>query len=342
MHQSASSQTPPSSSPFTNAPLPQRTHISPPPHHTAQQQPYGAYAYPYSAYAGYSGYTAFSARPPAKATPVVSAPSTSAKTIAPPTKTATKTVISAVTGKDKDSLVAEEGSDAWVAAQHILKAINFGSLQDNSASAVGTVSTLSPSQPMAGSSHIIQPPVMASLGIDVHATSEDDGLGRATLTDEERASLQAQLALLAAQLSEIAAEEDIEEEHAIREDEEIARQAQQPHAASPSIIIAPEEKQGPNPNIVLDVNQFPDSAEPLAKSPTSDPPSVQDGNTGSLPILTTGSLQYPRGSEELTGPSTAPSHSAPVPDIAEESDDDEDMEMVDVDSYMLSSKGIQT
>lgn len=101
--------------------------------------------------------------------------------------------------KDKEktadtTVVGDEAGDAWEAAQHILKAINFDSLQNelsaNLASAVAS-------------------------GSGTAATTEgeaEDGLGTATLTDEERASLQAQLALLAAQLSEIAEMEALDEE----------------------------------------------------------------------------------------------------------------------------------
>lgn len=71
-------------------------------------------------------------------------------------------------------------SDAWEAAQHILKAINFGA-----------------AAPV--------PPVVAAADVDLAVAREAP---RAVLSDAERAGLQAQLALLAAQLAEIAEEEE--------------------------------------------------------------------------------------------------------------------------------------
>lgn len=106
-------------------------------------------------------------------------------------------------GQEEDTGV---GSDAWEAAQSILKAINFGSLiqmgqgkekKGNTAGGDGNTAS--------GQNH--PPPVIASAGVDVSSmgrpTQAPETSG-AVLTPEDRASLQAQLALLAAQMAELA------------------------------------------------------------------------------------------------------------------------------------------
>lgn len=363
MHQSASSQTPPSSSPFTNTPLPQRTHISPPPHHTAQQQPYGAFAYPYGAYAGYPGYTAFSARPPTKPTPVASTSFVTKDTTAA-SKTAAKTTTSAGTGKDKDTSGTEEGSDAWVAAQHILKAINFGSLQDNTTSNTSPAITSAPNNATVDTSHAVPPPVVPTSSIDIGVAPEDDGLGRATLTDEERASLQAQLALLAAQLGEIAATDEAEDDDATGEtDEEAAAPPSQldQRIVAQTVADAPKEKTDPGSSIVMDVNQFPEGTEsstiatqqpssaPIVPTTQPETPAIQSGqNNDTTPssIPPMGGLQYPEPPKELEAAPPKEPRPEPIvePASVEESDEDEDMEMVDVDSYVRNSnsEGLRT
>ena len=96
-----------------------------------------------------------------------------------------------------------EGSDAWEAAQAILKAINFGSLLQ--VTAAKPAISLSNS---AGSAHV----GAASDGVPTVAIPHANDLTEISagtspvhvLSDRDRASLQAQLALLAAQLAEIA------------------------------------------------------------------------------------------------------------------------------------------
>lgn len=96
----------------------------------------------------------------------------------------------------------EEGSDAWEAAQTILKAINFGSLLQASV-AKPPVPANSPFSPLApsGSSVVVPDRSLAP------AVTVDSGAAARpvqVLSNRDRASLQAQLALLAAQLAEIA------------------------------------------------------------------------------------------------------------------------------------------
>ncbi|KAI0688321.1 hypothetical protein BC835DRAFT_315347 [Cytidiella melzeri] len=354
MQQSTSSQTAPSSSPFTHSPLPHRSRTSTPPQHTAQQQPYGAYAYAYGSFPGFPGYTSFSARPAAKSTQAGSATSTTVKFTLPiAVNTVTKKSTSS-TGKEKDASGADAGSDAWLAAQHILKAINFGSLQDGSTDA----STAPSSSLRAGTSSTAHlPPIMASLNIDVHAAVEDDGLGRTTLTGEERAALQAQLALLAAQLSEIAAEEVEKGENEDSTQAMVEERPSQPDLfpqVSQIVVTTPREFQVPSSSMIMDVNQFSDDDSgftllaPAAGLPGKLPIAhfcATHNQHTSTPVTTENipdAPQHPAGpvAKSSTHAQGAPpaETASPSPDMAleEESDEDEDMEMVDVDSYMQS------
>lgn len=234
--------------------------------------------------------------------------------------------------KEKDSLNADEAGDAWEAAQHILNAINFGSLNDEPSTPASRSSAAGTSQAAAtASTSAPPPPIMASLGIDISA-NEDDGLGRATLTDEERASLQAQLALLAAQLSEIAAGEDDEDEDEDQDQEmHIPPPTEQPPQISQAIIVPTPSHHDPlTQRMIMDVNQFPDDGEGFT-------------------LITPEAPSIPRPSLSVPAPSPEPVKMAPMaslqspsaPEPEEESDEDEDMEMVDVDDYMRT-EGIRT
>ncbi|KAH9049968.1 hypothetical protein EDB84DRAFT_1260150, partial [Lactarius hengduanensis] len=157
----------PTSSPFTHAPLAHArdglpyTSSSPVPG-AAQGKPlHYPYPYQYTSGGAYPGY-ALSEPPPVS--------------------------------KDKTP-----GSDAWEAAQTILKAINFGSLLQASVAKppVPAVSPLSPSgSTVTVPDRGLAPPV---IGGDNAAAGPIQ-----VLSNRDRASLQAQLALLAAQLAEIA------------------------------------------------------------------------------------------------------------------------------------------
>ena len=96
----------------------------------------------------------------------------------------------------------EEGSDAWEAAQTILKAINFGSLLQASNLPVPAINPLSPS----ASSVTVPDTGSAPPSIANSAMTDGDAAARPVqmLSNRDRASLQAQLALLAAQLAGIA------------------------------------------------------------------------------------------------------------------------------------------
>jgi hypothetical protein len=96
-----------------------------------------------------------------------------------------------------------EGSDAWEAAQAILKAINFGSLLQVSAAKPVAGPPLCQPSPLANSAHAgpasDRAPASNAMTDASVAASPVKGL-----SDRDRASLQAQLVLLAAQLAEIA------------------------------------------------------------------------------------------------------------------------------------------
>jgi len=209
----------PPSSPFTTAPLQHHHHHQ---QHTqypqSGQQPHPGYPYGYppSNYPAYGalGYPPYlpptekstsqaqaSKTTPATATAAPASASTSASVALPATKEG-----------EKDGLEDAHDASAWEAAQHILEAINFGSFGLQAAdSAPGAPPTVDGGA-SAAMSH--PPPLIASTGIDLSATISESSVDvRTTLTDEERASLQAQLALLAAQLVEIAdAEDDVDDD----------------------------------------------------------------------------------------------------------------------------------
>lgn len=172
----------PTTSPFTHAPLPQPTRDNPslPTPTKPLQYPYYPYLYPPDAvYPRYG----LSAPPP------VSKGESSAEQ---------QPVAAVSDGPTESEAINEEvgeGSDAWEAAQAILKAINFGSLLQ--------VTANKPAAP-----HVCQPPtpansLPASDSAPASDRATDTGAGQ-VLSDRDRASLQARLALLAAQLAEIA------------------------------------------------------------------------------------------------------------------------------------------
>ena len=101
-------------------------------------------------------------------------------------------------GKDED---VGEGSDAWEAAQNILRAINCGSL----------VQMGKDEQKRVAGGNINPSPVLASANMNVNLTGRSTQTAETSshprvvvVTPEDRASLQAQLALLAAQMAELA------------------------------------------------------------------------------------------------------------------------------------------
>ncbi|KAI6039307.1 hypothetical protein EDC04DRAFT_2686040 [Pisolithus marmoratus] len=165
-------------SPFTHAPL--VTHGSqmrPPP----PGQPPGYTGYPYGYY--YQG----APLPASAPVPATSQPS------------------SLTQKQSAENLDQEtgEGTDAWEAAQNILKAINFGQLLRMNGDAEDNSGTISTERPPGPSAESFDSQSMSR----VHAVGEPGP--QVELTGNQRAALQAQLALLAAQLVELA---DISEE----------------------------------------------------------------------------------------------------------------------------------
>jgi hypothetical protein len=102
-----------------------------------------------------------------------------------------------------------ESSDAWEAAQNILKAINFGQLFQisNEENRGGEPSTFGKLPNQQATPDGPDKPSLTSGAVfrEESANSRLDGAGKSTeLNVEQRAALQAQLALLAAQLAELA------------------------------------------------------------------------------------------------------------------------------------------
>lgn len=168
---------PSASSPFTHVPLiPHGSQMRPPP----PGQPPGYPGYPYGYY--YQG--------------------TSSVPGAAPSNTGQQVPSAQKQISEQADHETGEGSDAWEAAQNILKAINFGQLlrmpEEEAADGTGTASTSAerqsvPSNEMNDS--------QAAPATDDCATTAS--VLQVQLNGEERAALQAQLALLAAQLAEL-------------------------------------------------------------------------------------------------------------------------------------------
>ncbi|KAG6377053.1 hypothetical protein JVT61DRAFT_1102 [Boletus reticuloceps] len=172
---------PTSSSPFTHAPLVPHGARLPPP---GQPPGYGGYPFGYP----FQGTSGAAHAPSARSSSGTASQKQTADTI------------------DHE---AGEGSDAWEAAQNILKAINFGQLFQ-----ISNEENKAAEPSMSGGPHSQQAtadgrdkPSLA-LGATIVEESADarvDGVGNAAELDaEHRAALQAQLALLAAQLAELA------------------------------------------------------------------------------------------------------------------------------------------
>ena len=95
-----------------------------------------------------------------------------------------------------------EGSDAWEAAQAILKAINFGSLLQ-ATTAKAAAPPVPQTSPPANSVHV-GPASDQAMSSETATHANTSATPIQSLSERDRASLQAQLALLAAQLAEIA------------------------------------------------------------------------------------------------------------------------------------------
>ncbi|KAI0252334.1 hypothetical protein BJV78DRAFT_1201820 [Lactifluus subvellereus] len=194
---------PPTTSPFTHVPLshpsrngPPCNPSAPPTPDTAQgKPPYHSYPYQYPPAAAYPGYGPTAPPPVSKGES-----STEQQPFAAVSNAPAQTVSGENNTVNED---VEEGSDAWEAAQAILKAINFGSLLQ-----VAATKPLGQLSNPAGSAHIGAASDGAPVAIP-HANDRMIEISADTssvhvLSDRDRASLQAQLALLAAQLAEIA------------------------------------------------------------------------------------------------------------------------------------------
>jgi hypothetical protein len=188
----------PATSPFTHAPLSQPargtlTHnpsTSIPTSIQEKAPQYTHYPYQYPPGAGYHGYGV-------SASPTVSKDESSAEQ--PVTATSDATGQTALGEGNAVNEEVGEGGDAWEAAQAILKAINFGSLLQVTATKPAAPPLSQP--PFPANSVPVGPTTDRALASDT--MNDTPGPGQ-VLSDMDRASLQAQLALLAAQLAEIA------------------------------------------------------------------------------------------------------------------------------------------
>jgi len=201
------SQGAPPASPFTHTPLAHAgrnslPYISPPPIPSATQDKpshYAAFPHRYTSGGAYSGYVLSEAPPAPKGkTTIEQAPVVTASNIS----TQEPTVENNVPNED-----VGEGSDAWEAAQTILKAINFGPILQ--APVVKppepAVKPLSPSVPSGSTVAVPHGRLVSPITADEGAIDGTAIPGPVeVLSNRDRASLQAQLALLAAQLAEIA------------------------------------------------------------------------------------------------------------------------------------------
>src|SRR6266852_720280 len=185
---------PPTTSPFTHAPLPQpagrgaQGHSASTPTPASVQEkslPYPNYPYHFPACVPFPRYGPSEPPPVSKEGPATQQSATAVSGEAAPVESNAIDEVG-------------EGSDAWEAAQAILKAINFGSLLQ--------AATTKPAAPPFRQS---SPPAnLVHVGPASDQATGSESVTPATpiqpLSERDRASLQAQLALLAAQLAEIA------------------------------------------------------------------------------------------------------------------------------------------
>ncbi|KAI0074055.1 hypothetical protein K474DRAFT_112493 [Panus rudis PR-1116 ss-1] len=330
------------SSPFTNAPLPARSRggsaVPQPaaPAASGQHTPYGGYpySYPYS----YPGYTQPQGQISGKTT------ATTSTAAANTSSTAGKTTVDAAQAS-KDAQEASAGGDSsadvWEAAQHILKAINF-----NFDAAATEPDATSTAEPVAGPSTMDSnaPPADGSSTTQSQTT---------ILSDEHRSALQAQLALLAAQLTEMSEmDEDEEPEAAASLPSTSLTVAPAPTPAAPSaprtfaeavaaslpppptsstLPPPPPSSDRPvtshNMQTMLDVNQFPEdshllppSSVPLASASSSSSSSISQPEPPHPPPIT-----------------AADDSLMTIPQEGVDDDSDDDMDMVEVEVPVMAA-----
>lgn len=293
---------PQQSSPFTHAPLQHNNnHNQPPKGQPSSHYPGYQYQYPYGHYTGYSQpqpAAEKSAAPAAASAPTLAADHTA------PTKA----------GEEKDD------GDAWEAAQHILQAINFSNLASGSPSAdrPGSPSGADLSPSVADDLHAALAALTNAAAAAAAAEAQVEA-PRTSLTDDERASLQAQLALLAAQLTAIAEGEDEEDEEELQA-QAVSAQPEPPHLA---LVAQPAPAPAHTP--------APDPVPPPAKTVELPPPPIA-AYSGAHLVLDINA--FPEVFESSTPVSATANASAAQTDVdvdelaGESSDDDDDMEDV--------------
>ncbi|KAH9936126.1 uncharacterized protein B0H18DRAFT_868004 [Fomitopsis serialis] len=292
----------PPSSPFTNAPLHHRSNHAPYPQAGPPgQYPSYSYGYPQPGYPQYhtpslpSYYQQQPSQQPTTASKAPAQSSASVPTAVPAPSPSTTVPTVASSGKDgADKAPTTDGHDAnaWEAAQHILEAINFNTLHR-------IEDPEQPELPAAASAAQTSAPVPAAASMETRPAAEAP---RTTLTEDERASLQAQLALLAAQLTEIANESDDED----GEEVEALARAQPVPEWSPATDV--------QTRLASPMDVQPEATE------------VREGNP----------LEEAAGRAMAMLLDNLDSAAQAMAQDEEESDEDEDMEMVEVPTYVGS------
>ncbi|KAF9466275.1 hypothetical protein BDZ94DRAFT_1187600 [Collybia nuda] len=214
----STSSGPSTASPFTHAPLVHHQQTTPTPQNAPNHHFQGSYVFPYGQ-PGYPGFPQHQLQQP----PIPTAPAAEAS--------------------DRSSHNEGDAADAYEAAQNILKAINFGGLlefpEEDETTKKSIIPQVTTTEVPTGS---IFHPTPTNVTIDVDSsvghTLETNrvGVGINTLqvsSGNPRAELQAQLALLAAQLAEL-----------VQTDEEDPPPAHQPNQPSsePSLIFTKDSQ----------------------------------------------------------------------------------------------------
>lgn len=209
-------------------------------------------------------------------------------------------------GKDGPDKAESHDANAWEAAQHILQAINFSALHQ-------IEDAEQPDAPFAEATSSLASGVGPPTGAGAEAAP------RATLTEDERAALQAQLALLAAQLTEIANASDDEDED--DEDEEELLQE--------GVALAPQQPVDADVQMQHELANNPGAVE-------SGGGTVAAPDGGQLPVDLSAEATGRAMAMLLDDLDSAAQAMAQAAEEEEESDEDEDMEMVEVPTYVES------
>ncbi|KAI0322005.1 hypothetical protein OF83DRAFT_77318 [Amylostereum chailletii] len=296
-----------SSSPFTHAPLPHRPSPGPPPQ-AHQQTPPQTYSYPYS-YPGYQGYppapTAQNASAPNP--PTTPASSTSNSHPHPPVQASTNGSSASTGGKEKQA--DSDGNDAW---QLLYNLITNGGVS-------------LPSQPSASTA-----PQSSQAGTS-SASTAIEGAGEPALSDQDRAALQAQLALLAEQLQAIEEGDDDDEMDADESADPLMDMLVGLGSVTGVGGSQSDASRGAGSGIPsMSIPGLPSTSTDNDTAPSGNLPSPSAVSGGTTPIPTPMEVTEPttRVDEPVMGSLAMDAEPTMVYNADEDEDDDDDMEMV--------------